>query len=108
MLVLATGVITAFADDTKAPDARPPSPPPKKAHITFEYSYPPPPTEKPPHSAEAAPLPRVGSREWLHRVDSRDRQLLAPWEWRRLNAWRGACSVIEPPPWANIASGTGR
>jgi hypothetical protein len=94
-LLVMTACVVAVADDAKAPVA------PKKNKITFEYSYPPPPTQKPPTATEAAPLPRVGSKIWLQRLDQRDRKQIAPWEWRRLNAWREAYSFAEPPPSVN-------
>jgi hypothetical protein len=108
-ILMLTGCAAAgLADDTKASANLKTLPSPKKGKITFEYSYPPPPTVKPPSSAAVAPLPRVGSAEWLRRVAPQDRKLMTPWEWRRLNAWRGAYSVIEPPPWANNAGSTGQ
>ncbi|MFA5192605.1 MAG: hypothetical protein WC740_18000 [Verrucomicrobiia bacterium] len=95
MVLLATACVVAVADDAKPPVM------PKKNKIVFEYSYPPPTTQKPPTAAETAPLPRTGSKDWLQRVDQRDRKLMAPWEWRRLNAGRDAYSFSEPPPSVN-------
>jgi hypothetical protein len=100
--LLAAACAIGFADDAKAPVA------PKKKTVTFEYSYPPPPTQKPPSAAESAPLPRVGSKSWLQRLDQRDRSQMAPWEWRRLNSWREAYSFAEPPPSVNDFTSTWR
>jgi hypothetical protein len=91
-MALTVCVAIAWADDAKTPAA------PKKNKITFEYSYPSPPTQKPPTPAETAPLPRVGSKGWLQRLDARDRSHIAPWEWRRLNEWHAAYSFAESPP----------
>ncbi|MBI5685010.1 MAG: hypothetical protein HZC54_08005 [Verrucomicrobia bacterium] len=101
-LLLVIACVAAFADDAKAPAA------PRKNKVTFEYSYPPAPTQKPSAPAEAAPLPRVGSKSWLQRLDQRDRKAMAPWEWRRLNAWREAYSFAEPPPSVNDFTSTWR
>ncbi len=95
MVLLATVCVIAVADDVKPPVM------PKKNKIVFEYSYPPPATQKPPTSAETAPIPRTGSKEWLQRVDQRDRKLMAPWEWQRLSSWREAYSFAELPPSVN-------
>jgi hypothetical protein len=101
-LVLMTVCAVVLAGDAKAPAA------PKKNKVTFEYSYPPPPTQRPPTPAETAPLPRVGSKSWLQRVERSDRKQIAPWEWRRLNAWHEAYSFAEPPPSVTGFSSTWR
>ena len=90
--------VAAVADDAKAPDT------PKKNQVTYEYSYPPP-TQKPPIEVKSAPLPRTSSMEWLRRVDQGDRSRMAPWEWRRMEAWRGQYSFVEPPAWRTDLNG---
>jgi len=102
IMALTACVAIVLADDAKVPA------PPKKNKVTFEYSYPPPPTQKPSSGAEVAPLPRVGSKSWLQRVGQRDRSQIAPWEWRRLNAWHEAYSFAEPPPSVTGFSSTWR
>lgn len=95
MVLLVTACVVVVADDAKAPVA------PKKNKIVFEYSYPPPATQRPPTAAETTPLPRTGSKDWLQRADQRDRTLMAPWEWRRLSSWRETYSFAELPPSVN-------
>ncbi|MCX6897734.1 MAG: hypothetical protein NT105_03460 [Verrucomicrobia bacterium] len=102
ILLLMGTVVVALGADTPATPAL------KKNKVTFEYSYPPPLTARPPRGAEAAPLPRVGSKEWLRRVDPLDRKQLSPWEVRRLNAWHAAYSFVEPPPSVNGFTSTWR
>jgi len=100
VLALAAGALAARADDKPAAASGPALKPPKpKGEVTFEYSYPPLPPEKPKRGRELKPLPRVGSWAWLQRL-SPGAPLpspLAHWEQRRL----GAYLYSEMPPTAN-------
>jgi hypothetical protein len=102
ILLLMASVVAVLGADTPA------TPVLKKNEVIFKYSHPPPLTERPLGKAEMAPLPRVGSKEWLLRVGQRDRDLLSSWELWQLNAWHAACSFIEPSPSATGLNGAWR
>ncbi|MBM3888209.1 MAG: hypothetical protein FJ388_03690 [Verrucomicrobia bacterium] len=100
--VLCAGAWAALAAEPQSgPGIKPPAP---KGTVTFEYTYPPMPPEKPKAAPEVAPIPRVGSMAWYRWVEKRERRQLAHWELRRLSA--GVWSASEPPPSVNGFSST--